>query len=468
MKQQKVASRQERLFFEDMIQQDKEIKTNRINSSSQRVGITPHKIIDNNMSMNKNQRNLNGNQINSNQIQNQNLNKQMIADHNMNTNLNNVTERIEVNKVTKRDRIWQEKRIKKLNSECSIRQKSNQITNNQMLNNNMNYNSNQMNNKNQISTPYSEYTSREPNKNSNYINDNNPYVNPNVQQLQIYQHHMPPHSSYNPQIINNNSVNTHRMQPTPLEVNTNYQQMNINNQNTPSSVPIMKTPYSNPNNNNQMNYNTINTNKTNNLDNINNMNNIRPSQSSYGVTPYSVQSNNMNNYNTNNLHNNRLNSNPPNSFINNNQFPISKPNNNNNYHNQNNIAATPVYQNNTYGNNRANIDLHNLNNNPQIQSQFNRTTPTQSNLNNYPVRNVITHTPMNTNHNTNGNYNYSISKPGSSQSYKPFANENISFRNLNAVTPGNNLDYSRKNSAYSGYLGRENNKFVFDKKNVIY
>jgi hypothetical protein len=458
MKQQKVASRRERLFFEDLIQEDKQKKSSE-SSQNSNLGKVLNKIgssnnnsipkINSQMNFSPYAENLDSFKPNEN-IRNEHQNRN-IQNNNTKTKVynNNPDNNSKIPLISKRDKKWEEKRRIKINSQNSYKSNSQIISNNnQDFKHLSNYN--HLRNNNQITTPFirDKISENQNNFNARVIPDNAlRNITPNINQ-QVFT----PQSNINNQnmTMNTNVNNNQRMIPTPIlnqhgMINSNNSTNNLNLGNNQLGNSIMT--HSNNNSNTNLNYKRSNT-------------------TNMAISPNTVHSNNFNQnhvgYSVNPVINRGTPYNNTQSY--NSQINTPYINNTNNQYNSANISAHPG-QSSTH---RTPL-IHNINNSNQ-QPQYNRMTPSQyinpitplNNQSNYPVRNIISQTPMNYNTNNNNN-NYS--KPPSSQNNKPFSNENISFRNLHNVTPGMIPENSRNNSAY---IGRDNNKFIFEKNNVIY
>ena len=442
MKHQKVASRKERLIFENLVQEDKVTKSSGNNFNSQRVDTyTQHNPSINNMNNNQNLNRVNSNQTTENITKKnpgsfqQNLNPNLTRDNHLS---NNSSEKFGVNNLSKRDRIWKERRNKKINSEKS--ENSNLVRNISSHN--------QMKQINNIATPLNIAERNQLNTITRTRVDSIQTPNQNAQVYNQVSRTNTQSDDFNQNIkpIKTGNINNRleRTNTTPLPVemkshNNNFRQ-NQNN-NTTFNNPIREA-------NNVGFSNTPSTNQN------YSMNNVRINPSSYAVTP----------------NNNPIIMNIPNQRQSNqiqyntsSNYPLNTPSNIVPINTYNSVATPGNNLHNNYGMNRK--QFLNQTNASQTPMQFSRAAPPQYNNTatpisntNPPMRNIFSHTPL-----PIGNINQNYSKPGSSQSNKPFASENISFRNTNNITPGNNSD-----RIYSSHLGRENNKFIFDKKNVIY
>jgi hypothetical protein len=449
MKHQKVANRNERLIFEDMVQKDKITKSSGNNFNSQRVGTHKQQYPTIN---NINNNNLNTNRSNSNHTtQSINKNNSGLIQQNFNSTLmrnaqqsNNSSEKLGVNNLSKRDRIWKERRNIKLNSE-----------NSKLVNNSSSHN--QIKQINNIATPFNIYERNQVNMITPNRVDSIQTPNQNPQVYNVNSRTNGPTNTHNNNINDFNpnikSVNTgnlnnrlERTNTTPLPLDMNDYNRNFRqnpNSNTTYNNPIREAHNFTPMNTQNINQNYL-------------INNSRSNPTPYAVTP---NNNSMNLTIPNHRQGNHT------QYNTSANYPVNTPSNTMpNYYNS---VATPNNNiSNNYGLNQTKL-TGNHTNVIQNPMQFNRGTPSQYNNTatpnsnrNQPMRNIISHTPLPT-----SNINYNYSKPGSSQSNKPFANENISFRNSNNITPGN---IPANNRIYSANLGRDNNKFIFDKNNVIY
>ena len=454
MKHQKVANRRERLLFEDLLQQDKQKKYSE-NSQNSNIGRVEKKIGNPNINstpITNPQTNISPYAENLDSYkQNQNIRNDHLNSYNQNNNLNvynknNPDNNSKIPNICKRDIKWEEKRRNKINSQIIS-------TNNQDFKHFSSYNN--LRNNTHITSPFiQDNLSQNQNQNNNnrsvFPDQVVRNITPNLNK-QIFT----PQSNLNTQnMLNNTNVNNNqRMIPTPIlnqhgMINNNISTNNMNLGNNQLGNGSINNGNINDNRNKNFNYNRSNTTNLAISPNTVYSNNIYQNQVGYNINPVNNRGTPYNN--TQSSYNRQINT----------PYIINK---NNQYHSAN--ISSQLGQSST---NRTPL-IHNINRNNQ-QPQYNQMTPTQyinpitslNNQSNYPIRNVISQTPMNNNPN---NFNMIYSKPGSSQSNKPFSNENISFRNLHNVTPGMIPENSRNNSAY---LGRDNNKFIFDKKNVIY